>query len=116
MTEADRASPDSQHSVQGPVRAPSQVLVLGDSVMGVMDSSQSGRATVPPRLPSEMRRDMMDAQHHVVPGHVGIVSDGDEPRYVVPTVASTVALYRSVHLYGVGHTLHTRTLATMQHT
>ena len=65
MTEADRASPDSQHSVQGPVRAPSQVLVLGDSVMGpvmgVMDSSQSGWATVPPRLPSEMRRDMMDA-------------------------------------------------------
>ena len=47
-------------------------------MMGTWDPSQSGRATVPPRLPGDMRSD--GAQHD----RDGTVSAGDEPRHVMP--------------------------------
>ena len=79
MTEAGRGSPDSQHSVQGPQRrAPSRVMVPEGSMMGTWDPSQSGRATVPPRLPGDTRSDGAHSDRD------GVVSAGDEPRYVMP--------------------------------
>ena len=81
MTEAGRGSPDSQQSVQGPLRrAPSRERAPEASMMDTWDPSQSGRATVPPRLPGDARSD--GARHD----RDGTVSAGDEPHYGMPTM------------------------------